>query len=72
MELKEQGYTEVELNAIRKRYENKISGNYEKRKAVAKNLKMSQNMIDEIKAGLEQVENRQEELYKTEVEQPKR
>lgn len=72
VELKEQGYTEVELNAIRKRYENKISGNYEKRKAVAKNLKMSQNMIDEIKAGLEQVENRQEELYKTEVEQPKR
>lgn len=74
VELKEQGYTVMELDAIRKRYENMISGNYEKRKAAGKNLKMSQNMIDEIKAGLEQVESKQEELYRTDsrVEQPKR
>lgn len=74
VELAEQGYTAAELDAIRKRYENMISGNYEKRKAAGKNLKMSRTMIDEIKAGLEQMENRQEELYRTDnrEEQPKR
>ncbi len=73
-ELAKQGYTVSELNVIRKRYENKISGNYEKRKAVGKNLKMSQTMIEEILAGLEQMESRQEELYRTDnrEEQPKR
>ena len=64
-ELEKQGYTVAELNGIRKRYENMISGNYEKRKAAGKNLKMSQTMIEEILAGLEQMENRQEELYRT-------
>ena len=64
----------AELNGIRKRYENMISGNYEKRKAAGKNLKMSQTMIEEILAGLEQMESRQEELYRTDnrEEQPKR
>lgn len=73
-ELTKQGYTVAELNVIRKRYENKISGNYEKRKAAGKNLKMSQTMIEEILAGLEQMESRQEELYRTDnrEEQPKR
>lgn len=72
-ELAKQGYTVAELNVIRKRYENKISGNYEKRKAAGKNLKMSQIMIEEILAGLEQMEIRKEELYRTDnrVEQPK-
>lgn len=64
-ELAKQGYTMAELNGIRKRYENMISGNYEKRKAAGKNLKMSQTMIEEILAGLEQMESRQEELYRT-------
>lgn len=73
-ELAKQGYTVAELNAIRKRCENKISGNYEKRKAAGKHLKMSQTMIEEILAGLEQMESRQEELYRTDnrEEQPKR
>lgn len=73
-ELTKQEYTVAELNVIRKRYENKISGNYEKRKAAGKNLKMSQTMIEEILAGLEQMESRQEELYRTDnrEEQPKR
>lgn len=73
-ELAEQGYTVVELDSIRKRYENKISGNYKKRKAAGKNLKMSRTMIEEIWAGLEQMESRQEELYRTDhrEEQPKR
>ena len=73
-ELAKQGYTVAELNGIRKRYENMISGNYEKRKAAGKNLKMSQTMIEEILAGLEQMESRQEELYRTDnrEEQPKR
>lgn len=74
VELAKQGYTVAELNGIRKRYENMISGNYEKRKAAGKNLKMSQTMIEEILAGLEQMENRQEELYRTDnrEEQPER
>ena len=73
-ELAKQGYTVAELNGIRKRYENMISGNYEKRKAAGKNLKMSKTMIEEILAGLEQMESRQEELYRTDnrEEQPKR
>lgn len=73
-ELAKQGYTVAELNGIRKRYENMISGNYEKRKAAGKNLKMSQTMIEEILAGLEQMESRQEELYRMDhrEEQPKR
>lgn len=73
-ELEKQGYTISELKVVRKRLKDKISGNYEKRKAVGRNLKLSQTIIDEIMEGLEQTEIRQQEIERTNnrEEQPKR
>ncbi|MDE6626317.1 MAG: relaxase/mobilization nuclease domain-containing protein [Lachnospiraceae bacterium] len=72
-ELDRQGYTKTELKAIRKQFEGKISGNYEKRKAAGRNLRLSKCMIDEIRSGLELAESRQQEMDRTNrEEQPKR
>lgn len=73
-ELEEQGYTVKELNTVRRRFQDRLAGNYEKRKAAGRNLKISKDMIDEISAGLELAEIRKQKMDRTDrrEEQPKR
>lgn len=75
--LKQEGYTLEETEAIKKRYQDKLAGNYERKQAVYQNLRLAREMEAEIAktARKIQMEERKQELEQKNIEkqeQPKR
>lgn len=75
--LKQEGYTLEETEAIKKRYQDKLAGNYERKQAVYQNLRLAREMEAEIAKPAKkiQMEERKQELEQKNIEkqvQPKR
>ncbi len=72
-QLQEQGYSLAEVEAVRKDYQNKISGIYEKQNAVKGNLSIATGMMDEVTEHVSQ-RTKEQELSQEEYQdkQPKR
>lgn len=64
--LEQEGYTLEETEALKKRYKDKLAGNYERKQAVYQSLRLARGMEAEI---AEAVRNIQREEKKQEVEQ---
>ena len=71
--LAKEGYTLEEIRLLRERYQDRLGGNYEKRKAVNHNLKLAKDMIDEVAVELERVQTeKQVDMADKKQEQPRK